>query len=74
VHAHTWFSQRHEIRHILHEDATFELQFRLATLIHERFGGELVFWFAEIDVLATEQNCFEEVNVVLRERSVIAAF
>jgi hypothetical protein len=70
MHAHTWFCQRHEIRHILHENATFELQLRFAALIHQWFGGELVFRFAEVDVLAAKQDRLEEVDVVLREWSV----
>ena len=65
LHAHTWFCQRHEIRHILHENATFKLKFWLAALVDQRFGGELVLWLAEIDILATEQDRLEEVNMVL---------
>ena len=44
----------HQIRDVLHEDASFELEFRLATLVDERLRGELVFRFAEIDVFATK--------------------
>lgn len=66
MHAHTWFCQRHEIRHILHEDATFKLQLRLATLVHEWFGGEFVLRLAEIDVLAAKQYRLKEVDVVLQ--------
>ena len=69
LHAHTWFCQRHEIRHILHEDATLELKFRLAALVDERFRGELVLRLAEIDIFAAEEDGLEEVYVVLRLRS-----
>ena len=62
---HTWFCQRDQIRDVLHEDATFQLEFGLAALVDELLVGELVLGFAEVDVLAAEQDSFEEVDVVL---------
>ena len=63
---HTWFSKADQIRDVLHEDAAFELQLRLAPLVDELFVGEFVLGLAEVDVLAAEQYRFEEVDVVLR--------
>ena len=63
---HTWLSQGHEIRDVLHEDATFELEFRLSSLVGELFVRELVFGLAEVDVLATEEDSLEQVHMILQ--------
>ena len=55
----------------MHEDATFELELRLATLVRELFGCELILWFAKVDILATKQDRLKQVNVVLRGQSVV---
>lgn len=68
--AHTWFGQRNQVCHILHEDATLELKLGLATLVNQGFGGKLVLRLAEINVFATQQDCFEKIDVILRIMSV----
>jgi hypothetical protein len=62
---HTWLGEREEIRHVLHEDAAFKLEFGFAAFIDELFAGQFVLGFREINIFAAEENGFEEVDVVL---------
>lgn len=64
---HTWFGHRDQICDILHEDATLQLQLRLATLVDELLVRELVLGFRKIDVFATEEDSLEEIDVILQE-------
>lgn len=65
--AHTWFSQRYQIRHVLHEDATLELKFRFPSLVNQCLGGNLVLGLAKIDVLAAQKDRLEQIDMVLEE-------
>lgn len=61
----TWFCEGDEVGDVLHEDAAFELEFRFAAFVDELFVGELVLGFGEVNVLAAEEDGFEEVDMVL---------
>ena len=61
----TWFCEGDDVSDVLHEDAAFELEFRLAALVDELLVGEFVLRFGEVDVFAAEEDGLEEVDVVL---------
>lgn len=62
---HTWFGQRHEIGHILHENSALKLQLGLSSGICEVLGVELVLRLVDVDVLTTQQDRFEKIHMVL---------
>jgi hypothetical protein len=66
---HTWFGERDQVCDILHENAALELEFRLPPFVDKLLVGEFVLWLGEVNILATEQNRFEEVDVVLQPLS-----
>lgn len=55
----TWFSQRHQIRDILHEYSTLELEFRFAPYARRFADTHLVFSLVRVDILATKKDGLE---------------
>lgn len=61
----TWFCQRNKVSNILHEYAALELKLWLALGIYQSLVRVLVLGLGEINVLAAQQDGFEQIHVIL---------
>ncbi len=64
---HTVPGKGHDVGDVLHEDASLELQAQLAPSIDD-LASQTLFLLVGIDLLAAEQDPFEEVDLVLDRR------